>query len=54
MDLWDDQWADGEAPHEIAQQSFGNIAMANSDAGADAYTHVAIDEAFRAVMDLPG
>ena len=29
------------------------IAMANADAGADAYTHVAIDQAFRAVNELP-
>ena len=35
--------------HEIASRPHGNITMANSDAGADAYTHVAIDQAFRAV-----
>jgi spermidine dehydrogenase len=53
MDLWDPEWPEGEAPHEIASRPFGRIAMANSDAGADAYTHVAIDEAFRAVNELP-
>lgn len=53
MDLWDQEWTPGEAPHEIASRPFGRIAMANSDAGADAYTHVAIDEAFRAVNELP-
>ena len=52
MDLWDDDYAPGEAPHEIASQPFGAITIANSDAGADAYTHVAIDEAFRAVREL--
>ena len=52
LDLWDPKWPDGHAPHEIARQRFGNIAIANSDAGADAYTHVAIDEAWRAVADL--
>jgi spermidine dehydrogenase len=52
LDLWDPEWAPGEAPHEIARRPFGNIVMANSDAGADAYTHVAIDEAFRAVSAL--
>lgn len=41
-----------EAPHEIARQPFGNITIANSDAGANAYTHVAIDEAWRPVGDL--
>lgn len=52
LDLWDPDWAPGEAPHEVARQPFGNIAIANADAGADAYTHVAIDEAWRAVGDL--
>ena len=54
LDLWDEDWAPGEAPHEIARQPFGGIAIANSDAGASAYTHVAIDEAYRAVTELPG
>jgi spermidine dehydrogenase len=53
MDLWDPDWAEGEAPHEIARQTFGAIAIANSDAGASAYTHVAIDEAYRAIGELP-
>lgn len=52
MDLWDPDWPAGQAPHEIASQAIGNISIANSDAGADAYTHVAIDEAFRAVNEL--
>jgi hypothetical protein len=29
------------------------VAIANSDSGAFAYTHSAINEAFRAVQDLP-
>ncbi len=37
---------------EIAHRPFGNIAIANSDAGGDAYAHVAIDEAHRAVDEL--
>jgi len=53
LDLWDPKWPEGEAPHEIARKPFGNIAVANSDAGASAYTHVAIDEAYRAVKELP-
>jgi len=52
LDLWDPDWPQGQAPHEIARKPFGNIAIANSDAGANAYTHVAIDEAWRAVGDL--
>jgi len=52
MDLWDPDWPEGQAPHEIASKPIGNISIANSDAGADAYTHVAIDEAYRAVDEL--
>ena len=52
MDLWDPDWPPGEAPHQIASRPFGNITMANSDAGADAYTHVAIDQAYRAVEEF--
>jgi len=52
LDLWDPEWPEGQAPHEIARRPFGNIAIANSDAGADAYTHVAIDQAYRAVTEL--
>jgi len=52
LDLWDPEWPKGGAPHEIARKAFGNIAIANADAGANAYTHVAIDQANRAVNDL--
>ena len=52
LDLWDDDWPKGEAPHEIARQRFGNITFANADAGASAYTHTAIDEAARAVAEF--
>jgi len=52
LDLWDPEWPPGQAPHEIARKRFGCIAIANSDAGANAYTHVAIDQAWRAVEDL--
>jgi spermidine dehydrogenase len=53
LDLWDPDWPEGEAPHEIARRPFGNITIANADAAADAYTHAAIDQAFRAVQELP-
>jgi len=52
MDLWDPAWEPGEAPHEIARRPHGNIVIANTDAGADAYTHVAIDQAYRAVNEF--
>jgi spermidine dehydrogenase len=54
LDLWDTDWPDGGAPHEIARKPFGNITIGNADAGASAYTHEAIDQAFRAVQELPG
>ncbi|MDX1460234.1 MAG: FAD/NAD(P)-binding protein [Xanthomonadales bacterium] len=52
LDLWDPEFAEGTAPHEIARRRFGNIAIANADAGANAYTHVAIEQAHRAVGEL--
>ena len=52
MQLWDPEWPPGEAPHEIARKPIGSITIANSDAGASAYTHVAIDQAYRAVNEL--
>ena len=52
MQLWDPEWRPGEAPHEIARKPFGSVTIANSDAGASAYTHVAIDQAYRAVNEL--
>jgi spermidine dehydrogenase len=52
LDLWDPEWDAGQAPHEIARQSVGNIAIANSDAAASAYTQSAIEEAIRAIDEL--
>jgi spermidine dehydrogenase len=40
-------------PHVIGRKPYRNIAIANSDSGAFAYTHSAINEAYRAVQDLP-
>jgi len=37
---------------ELARRRFGRIAIANSDAGGDAYAHIAIDQAERAVREL--
>ncbi|MFN8062820.1 MAG: FAD-dependent oxidoreductase [Vicinamibacterales bacterium] len=50
--LWDEDWAEGQAPHEVARKRFGRIAIANSDAAAAAYTDQAMDQAFRAVSEL--
>jgi spermidine dehydrogenase len=41
-----------ERPHVVGRQRFGRIAIANSDAGAAAFTNQAIDEAHRAVEEL--
>ena len=52
VDLEDAAWNAEPAPEVVGRQRFGHIAIANSDAGADAYTHAAIDQAWRAVNDL--
>jgi spermidine dehydrogenase len=50
--LFDPDWPEGEKPWVVGRKPFGRIAIANSDAGASAYTDVAIDQAYRAVGDL--
>jgi spermidine dehydrogenase len=50
--LWDPVVPEAEQPNVIGRQRFGAIAIANSDAGAAAYTSSAIDQARRAVDDL--
>ena len=50
--LFDPEWPAGESPCEIARRPFGRIAIANSDAGAAAYTDSAMDQAWRAVEEL--
>jgi spermidine dehydrogenase len=40
-------------PHVIGRKPYRNVAIANSDSGAFAYTHSAINEAYRAVQELP-
>ena len=52
--LFDKFWLEGgELPCEVARQPFGRITIANADAGAYAYTDGAIDQAWRAVQELP-
>ncbi|HWW14700.1 MAG TPA: NAD(P)/FAD-dependent oxidoreductase [Candidatus Dormibacteraeota bacterium] len=50
--LFDPDWADDEKPWVVGRKRFGEIAIANSDAGASAYTDAAIDQAYRAVREL--
>ena len=50
--LFDPQWKEEEKPWVVGRRPFGRIAIANSDAGASAYTDVAIDQAWRAVGEL--
>jgi spermidine dehydrogenase len=53
LDLEDPAWNADPPPNVVGRKTFGNIAIANSDAGADAYTHIAFDQAWRAVNELP-
>ena len=43
---------DGPPTYVVARQRYGNVTIANSDAGWNAYLHEAIDEAWRAVNEL--
>jgi spermidine dehydrogenase len=54
MRPWDAFWPDGELPIVKARKPWGRIAIANSDSGAYAYAHSAIDQAARAVRELLG
>ena len=45
---------DYEQVLERARQKSGRVAIANSDAGGDAYAHLAIEQAARAVQELVG
>jgi spermidine dehydrogenase len=51
--LFDTFWLEGtETPCEVARKPHGRIAIANSDAGAYAYTDEAINQAWRAVGEI--
>jgi len=41
-----------QRPHIVGRQRFGQVTIANADAGAAAFTNQAIDEAHRAVQEL--
>jgi len=50
--LYDPECPAGQSPCEIGRKPFGRIHIANSDAGAFAYTNEAIDQAWRAVQEV--
>ena len=54
MEHYDQQWPEGEAPHELGRKPFGRISIANSDSENRAYIDGAIDAAWRAVNEQLG
>jgi spermidine dehydrogenase len=50
--LWDEPLPLDQQPNVIGRAPFGRISIANSDAGAAAYTNIAIDQAHRAVGEV--
>ena len=50
-DLYDPEWAEGQAPHEIGRARFGRISIANTDSEARPYLDAAVDAAWRAVEE---
>jgi spermidine dehydrogenase len=50
--LFDPDWTEDQKPWVAGRKPFGRITIANSDAGATAYTDCAIDQAYRAVSEL--
>jgi spermidine dehydrogenase len=52
LQLFDPDWEDGQAPHELGRKPIGRISIANSDSEASAYLHAAIDAAARAVGEI--
>jgi spermidine dehydrogenase len=50
--LADPEMLPEQRPHVIGRRRWGRVAIANSDAGAAAFTNQAIDEANRAVQEL--
>jgi len=47
----DPHWEPEQRPCVLGRKQFGRISIANSDAGAKAYTDAAIDQAYRAVQE---
>ncbi|SLM46502.1 Twin-arginine translocation pathway signal [Nitrospira japonica] len=51
--LYDPEVAPERSHHVLGRRPMGHITIANSDAGARAYVDTAIDQAWRAVQELP-
>ncbi|BFM14693.1 NAD(P)/FAD-dependent oxidoreductase [Maricurvus nonylphenolicus] len=51
FDLFDPEWEQGQAPHELGRKPIGNITIANSDSEAEAYVNGAVKAAWRAVKE---
>jgi spermidine dehydrogenase len=52
LQLYDPEWEEGQAPHELGRVPIGQIHIANADSEASAYLHAAIDAAARAVGEI--
>lgn len=50
--LGDPAFPDADLPHIVGRRPYGRVAIANADAGASAFTNVAIDQAERAVQEV--
>ena len=50
--LGEPEWTDENKPCVLGRKPFGRMAIANSDAGGEAYADCAIDQAHRAVQDI--
>jgi spermidine dehydrogenase len=50
--LFDPDWPEDQKPWVLGRKPFGRITIANSDAGGEAYSDAAIDQAYRAVQEL--
>jgi spermidine dehydrogenase len=50
--LFDPEWKEEDKPWVIGRKPFGKIAIVNSDAGASAYSDVAIDQAWRSAGEI--
>ena len=49
--LYDPEWPEGEAPHEVGRQQFGRISIANSDSEVKPYMDGAFDAGYRAIEE---
>jgi spermidine dehydrogenase len=51
LGLYDPEWEEGQAPHEIGRAQFGRISIANTDSEATALMDRAFDAAWRAIEE---